>query len=47
MLHHPILLEEPENLDLVAAALEKVTAVFASGDVVEEPEGDEPVDGEE
>jgi len=46
VLHHPILLEEPETLDLVAAALEKVTAVFATGDVVEEPESDTP-DGDD
>jgi len=30
VLHHPVLLEEPEIVDQVAAALEKVTKLFAS-----------------
>jgi dTDP-4-amino-4,6-dideoxygalactose transaminase len=48
VLHHPILLEEPETLDQVVLALEKVTSVFASGDVVEDDAPEMPADdGEE
>lgn len=40
VLHHPILLEDREIVDQVAEALEKVTAVFATGETVEEAGGD-------
>ena len=39
VLHHPVLLEEPEIIDQLAFALEKVTAVFASSEHA--PEDDE------
>lgn len=42
VLHHPILLEEPQTIYQVAAALEKVTSVFASGGMEDEPENEVP-----
>lgn len=46
VLHHPVLLEEPEVLQQVVTAFEKVTAVFAAAAKAAE-EGAPPPEGEE